>query len=227
MQEDITKIINFFKDSLIDDVEYIPLIDDEVDFKTFFDNKINERLYNDYFSFLGNYRGNYDFFDLLMQQNKNNQGLVYLRMILPEDYFYEVANHLFKEDKKSFLKNFEIINGKDLEYVISLGYTVQQVVKEGNMSGGFKEAYLMDPSLALDIINKHLYSAYEVAALEYLRGNKNSVNQYFKRISYNNNDLILFFREIVNNCDNFDLDDIITSLSLINKPDLWNNNIFL
>ena len=211
MQEDIKKIVEFFEKEKFKEFDYLPLSDDFFDLNAILKNKLNERLYNDYFRFLDKYRNNMQFFEMVTDEL--GESFTLLKLFLPSDYYDAINSYYYQKDPEHYLSNYYLMDSSDVLYLTSLGFSLKQIVNEseGYTSDAMKEIYLRDKTLAKDIINKSQQEAYIVAALEFIDGNKDILKLYFD-VSYGLGGLTNLFRSIVDNCNSFDFDYFLNTL---------------
>ena len=234
MQDDIKKLVEIFNDNFFDKVSYITRMDEDFDLKQYFALHINDRLYNDYFSFLDKYRHNTEFYEALLNAYDDINSF---KLILPDDYYYDILDYAFKKDKDSLLSSLSFFDEDELNYCLSLGYSLNDIIEKAmDISDDILfTIYLKDRSLCSKILDKYGDDAYSVIAYEFINGDKDVLKNFFKNAKYTSS-LSFLFKKIVDNCNSFDINTLIddlllyydfrfTNLSFITDNDLLKNMI--
>ena len=214
MQEDIKKLTEILYSDFLEKVPYITF-DDSLDFEQFLDLHINNRLYNDYFSFLDKYRYNNEFYELLLQANIS---LSDLKLLLPDDYYKDILDFVSKKEDDYLLKHLSFYDEGDLDYCLSLGYSLNDILEKANDISDkiLLTIYFKDRSLLSNILDKYINKAYSVIAYEFINGNKDILKKFLKNSKHTiyTSDVIFLFKTIINNCNTFDINTLVDSISL-------------
>lgn len=172
--------------------------------------KYRDVIYNKFFSFLDKYRNNEEFLKLICHIDYNN--LIYLKLSLPDDYFYEITTYYINNKGMDDIE-LCVYNERDLQYYLDNGFTINEIIKSNSISSRMQYQIYMDYSeLREEILKIRSFGDnYRIVVSEFVLGNetylKNFLNFSFdmeknlkllleELANYNNYDFNLFFDTI-------------------------------